>query len=125
MTLEWLLIVAAVAALAAVTAYVVQRVAEDEVDLGEDPVILALDAVIAAAFVVDEAYEAALAEAVANPHSFDPDDPDFVAPFRARCEELATAGRFVDVVVGAVFDVNPAAENPFRCVLVFRDLASL
>ena len=120
MTLEWLLVVGAVAALAAVTAYVVQRVVEDEVTGVEDPVAVMLEAEVAAAFVVDEASEAAVGEATANP-SFRPDDPAFVAPFRSRCEQLATTRRFGEVVVGAALAVSPAAERPFRCELVFRD----
>ena len=124
MTLEWLLIVGAVAALAAVTVYVVQSVVEDEIDGVEDPAVLFLDAEVAAAFVVEEAYEAAVREATADP-SFRPDDAAFVAPFRLRCEELATARRFGDVVLGADLRVDPDAENPFRCELVFRDLTSL
>ena len=124
MTLEWLLIVGAVAALAAVTAYVVLRVVEDEIDGVEDPTVLVLDAEVAAAVVVEEAYGAAVREATANP-SFRPDDAAFVAPFRLRCTELATARRFGDVVLGANFVVAPAVENPFRCELVFRDLTSL
>ena len=119
MTLEWLLVVGAVAALAAVTAYVVQRVVEDEVAGVEDPVVLMLDAEVAASRVVDEAYEAAGREA-ADP-SFRPDDPAFVAPFRSRCEELATARRFGEVVLGAALVASPAAERPFRCELTFRD----
>ena len=124
MTLEWLLIIAAIAGLAAVTAYVVQRVVDDEVDVGDDPAVLALDAEVAAAFVVEEAYEAAVGEATLNP-AFTPNDPAFVAPFRSRCEGLATGSRFSDVVDDADFDVVPDAENPFRCELEFRDLGSL
>ncbi|MCY3807200.1 MAG: hypothetical protein OXG91_12050 [bacterium] len=120
MTLEWLLVVGAVAALAAVTAHVVQRVVEDEVAGFEDPAVLMLDAEVAASFVVDEAYEAAVREAAADP-SFRPDDPAFVAPFRSRCEELATARRFGEVVLGAALVASSAAERPFRCELTFRD----
>lgn len=124
MTLDWLLVVGAVAALAAVTAHVVQRAVEDEVTGVEDPVALMLDAEVAAASVVDEAYEAAVREAAANP-SFRPDDPAFVAPFRLRCEELATARRFGEVVLGAALVVSPAAERPFRCELVFLGPSTL
>lgn len=120
MTLEWMLLLGAVAALASATAYVVQRVVEDEVHSVEDPVALMLDAEVAAAFVVDEAYEAAVRAATANP-SFRPDDPAFAAPFRLRCEELATARRFGEVVLAAALVVSPAAERPFRCELTFRD----
>ena len=124
MTLEWLLIVGAVAALAAVTAYIVQRVVDDEIDGVEDPAVLVLDAEVAAAVVVEEAYEAAVREATAN-LDFVLDDAAFVAPFRSHCEELATPRRFGDVVLDAVFFVDPGAESPFRCVLEFRDLTSL
>ena len=120
MTLEWLLIVGTVAALAAVTAYTVQRVVEDEIHDVQDPVVLMLDAEIAAALVADEMYEAAVREATANP-TFRPDDPAFVAPFRSRCEELATAHRFGQVVLGAALVVSPTAEHPSRCQLTLRD----
>ncbi len=119
MTLDWLLVVGTVAALAAVTAYVVQRVVEDEVTGVEDPVVLMLDAEVAAALIVDEAYEAAVREATANP-SFRPDDPAFTAPFRLRCEELATTRRFGAVLLGAALVVSRTADPPFRCKLVFR-----
>ena len=121
MTLEWLLVIAAIAGVAAVTAYVVQRVVDEEVKVGEDPAVRMLDAEIAAAFVVEESYGAALAEAAASP-AFRPDDPAFVAPFRTRCAQLATAGRFDDVVVGANFEVDANAAAPYRCVLRFRVL---
>ncbi|MCY3559854.1 MAG: hypothetical protein OXH20_01580 [bacterium] len=75
---------------------------------------------IAAAFVMAEADEAAVREAAADP-SFRPDDPAFVAPFRWRCEALASARRFGEVVLGAAFVVSPTAERPFRCKFVFRD----
>ena len=125
MTLEWLLIVGAVAALAAVTAWVVQRVVDDEVNVDEDPAVLALDAEIAAAFIVEETYQAALREAAANP-LFDPAAPAFWEPFKARCDELATAGRFGAVLSDAtVPPLDTALASPFRCELTFRDLASL
>ena len=120
MTLDWLLVVGTVAALAAVTAYVVQRVVEDKVHDVKDPVVLMLAAEVAAALVVEEAYEAAVREAMANP-SFRPDDAAFVAPFRLRCEGLATARRFGAVLLGAALVVSPAAERPFRCELTFRN----
>ena len=124
MTLEWLLVVGTVAVLAAVTAYVVQRLVEEEINEVGDPVVLALDAEIAAAFVVAEAYEAAAREATTNP-SFRPDDPVFVAPFRSRCENLAAARWFGDVLLSAAFVVSPNAEHPFRCDVTFRDLDGL
>jgi hypothetical protein len=123
MTLERLLVIGTVAALAAVTAYIVQRVVEDEVTGVKDPVVLMLDAEIAAALIVDEAYETAVREATANP-SFRPDDPAFVAPFRLRCEELTAARRYGAVLRGATLVVSPAAEPLFRCDLIFRDLDS-
>lgn len=122
MTLEWLLIVAAVAGLAAVAVYVVQRVVEDEVVVIDDPTVLVLDAEIAAAFVVEDAYEAALREAAGNP-GFDPKDDAFVARFEARCEELEADDRFGAVVVDASFNPDGVAGNPYRCELVFRNLA--
>ena len=124
MTLEWLLVVGVVAGLAAMTAFVVQRVVEDESERVEDPTVRVLDAEVAAAFVVAEAYEAAVRKAMANP-SFRLDSPAFVAPFRSRCEELASDDRFGDVLIGAAFVASPALANPFRCELEVRDLASL
>ena len=119
MTLEWLLIVAAVAGFAAVGAYIVQRVVDDEIEVADDPTVLVLDAEIAAAFVATEAYEAALREAVT-----DPEEPTFVAPFKQRCEELATGDRFGAVVQNARFRHDNAAGNPYRCDLTFHDLAT-
>ena len=125
MTLEWLLIVGAVAGLAAVTAWVVQRVVEDEIDRTEDPAVLVLDAEIAAAFIVEETYQAALREAAVDP-LFNPADLAFWAPFKARCDELATAGRFGAVLSGTTFPLpDPDLASPFRCELHFRDPASL
>ena len=97
-----------------------QRVIDDEIHDVENPVVLMLDAEIAAILVADEMYEADVREATANP-SFRPDDPAFVAPFRSRCEELATAHRFGQVILGAALVVSPTAERPFRCDLTFPD----
>ena len=118
MTLEWLLFVAAVAGFAAVGAYIVQRVVDDEIEVADDPTVLVLDAEIAAAFVATEAYEAALREAVTDPMLLEP-------RFRPRCEELATGDRFGAVVQDASPVIDPdAAGNPYRCNLTFHDLAT-
>lgn len=124
MTLEWLLIVGAVAGIAVVAAYIVQRVVGEEVGVADDPTILVLDAEIAAAFVATEAYEAALREAASNP-AFDPEDATFVARFEPRCEELETGGTFGAVVQDASFVPDrDATGNPYRCNLTFRNLAT-
>lgn len=123
MTLEWLLVVAAVAGIAAVAAYIVQRVVDEEVDVADDPTVLVLDAEIAAAFVAEEAYEQALRQGAANP-LFDHRDSAFLAPFRARCQDLADDDRFGDVVLtGILRDAESADGNPYRCDLTFRNLA--
>ena len=97
-----------------------QRVVDDEIHDVENPVVLMLDAEIAAAFVADEMYEAAVREATPNP-SFRPDDPAFAAPFRSRREELAAAHRFGQVALGAALLVSPTAKRPSRCQLTLRD----
>ena len=120
MTLEWLLIVAAVAGFAAVGAYIVQRVVDDEIEVADDPTVLVLDAEIAAAFVATEAYEAALREAARTPA-----DLSSRPLFEQSCAELASSDSFGAVVQGASFVIDPdAAGNPYRCDLTFHDLAT-
>ena len=58
--LEWLLIVGAIAGLAASSVLIVQRVVDDTSEVPVDPLVLVLEADIAAAFVVADADTAAL-----------------------------------------------------------------
>ena len=83
-TLEWLLIFAAIAGLAASSVLTVQRVLDDTSDVPADPAVRVIDADIAAAFIASEADAAALAGTT-----------DFT-DFSQRCTHLGTA---FDVVV--------------------------
>ena len=122
MTLEWLLVVAAIAGLAGTMAYIVERVVNDEVSVVEDPTVLVLDAEIAAAFIAEEAYETALQEAATNP-GLDLNNAPFVARFRTLCAQLAGGGRFGAVVAGGTLNVDPGSTaNPYRCELTFHNL---
>ena len=59
-TLEWLLIVGAIAGLAATSVLAVQRVLDDTSEVPVDPLVRVLEADIAAAFVAADADTAAL-----------------------------------------------------------------
>ena len=87
--LEWLLIVGAVAGLAASSVLIVQRVVDDTSEVPVDPLVLVLEADIAAAFVVADADTAALSP------------PYTDADFQQRCQALPAA--FGDVVHTAVW----------------------
>ena len=87
MTLEWLLIVGAVAGLAASSVLAVQRVLDDTSEVPVDPLVRVLEADIAAAFVAADADTAALSPA------YDPAD------FQQRCDTALLAD-FGDVVDG-------------------------
>ena len=87
MTLEWLLIVGAMAGIAAMSVATVQRVLDDHTEVRADPAVRLIDADIAAAFLAAEANEAALSPLY--------DDNDF----SPRCNALERA--FDDVVFGA------------------------
>ena len=84
MTLEWLLIVGAVAGLAASSVLTVQRVLDDTAEVPVDPLVRVLEADIAAAFVAADADTAALSP------------PYIDADFQQRCEALLAV--FADVV---------------------------
>lgn len=99
MTLEWLLIVAAVAGLAAGTVLAVQSVLDETIDEPVRPEVQLIDADVAAAFLATEAQEAAAA-AQATGGTYD----DTV--FRDRCE-IDLPQRFADVVAGADWDPDP------------------
>ena len=97
MTLEWLLIVGAIAGLAAVSALAVQRAIDDSTDLPPDPEIRIIDAEIEAARVAQEATD-----------SMKANFSGYVdATFSNRC--TAVANRFLDVMVP-----SPAWTPPTR-----------
>ena len=90
-TLEWLLIVGAIAGLAATSVLAVQRVLDDTSEVPVDPLVRVLEADIAAAFVAAEA-QAAFDE------SQDPQlPPDVNQGFLTRCES-GVKDAFSDVV---------------------------
>ena len=100
-TLEWLLLVAAVAGLAAASALAVQRVLDDTAEVPADPHVRVIDADIAAALLAEEADAAELAATY--------DD----AVFRPRCEtDLHSA--FGDVAADAVW--TPPMTTPTTTV---------
>ena len=88
-TLEWLLIVGAVAGLAATSVLAVQRVVDDTSEVPVDPLVRVLEADIAAAFIAADADTAALSPPYTDAH------------FRQRCQALPAA--FGDVVHTAVW----------------------
>ena len=100
-TLEWLLIVAAVAGLAASSVLAVQTVLDDTSELPADPHVRVIDADIAAALLAAEANAAELSESYSD------------AVFRPRCEtDLYSA--FRDVAERAVWTppVTAAPDPP-------------
>lgn len=121
-TLEWLLIVGAVAVLAGVSALAVQRVVDDTTKAPDDPLVRVIDADIAAALIADEA-QAAFEAALADPES--PYTADADAGFQVRCE--AVAEQFDDVLRrGGAAWVSPlgpdgmpatADDVPARCTV--------
>ncbi len=108
MTLEWLLIVAAVAGLSAGTVLAVQRVLDETTDVPVRPGVSLIDAEVAAALVVTEAQGAELAG----------DYVDVV--FEVRCVSDIPAA-FGDVVVSAEWSPrDPDTLAPPRCVVTAR-----
>lgn len=98
-TLEWLLIVAAIAGIAATSVLIVQRVVDDATDVPPDPVTRMIDADIAAAVVAADA-QAAYDDFLDGGPSYD-DAVDAV--FDGQCRDLSPdpESRFGDVVVSA------------------------
>ena len=90
MTLEWLLIVGAIAGLAATSVLAVQRVLDNTAEVPVDPLVSVLEADIAAAFAAAAADNAALS------------DPYNDAAFESRCQAAPVAA-FGDVVGTAVW----------------------
>ena len=76
-SLEWLLIVGAVAGLAATSVLAVQRVVDDTSEVPVDPLVRVLEADIAAAFIAADADTAALSPPYTDAH------------FRQRCQRPA------------------------------------
>ena len=118
MTLEWLLMVGAVAGLAATSVLAVQRVVDDTAEVPVDPLVRVLEADIAAAFVAADADTAVLSQ---------PYDP---ADFRQRCTTalLAAFGDVVDqapqwtppVTIPAILPDLPTLDTGARCVVMLR-----
>ena len=129
-TLEWLLIVGAVAGLAATSVLAVQRVVDDTSEVPVDPLVRVLEADIAAAFIAADA--TAWRAAITDPdvaHRLDP-TKDY-ASFESRCESDLVV-TFGDVVSRAKFEPpteyrefghpalveDPLAfEDPARCTV--------
>lgn len=88
-TLEWLLIVAAIAAVAGTSVLIVQRVVDDAADVPPDPWTRMIDADIAAAEIAHEAQQA-FNESQNSGTAYDDND------FETQCESLEV--RFDDVV---------------------------
>ena len=97
-TLEWLLIIGAIAAIAASSVLAAQRVVDDTTDIPDDPVVRVLDADITAALIAAEAQ-------TAHDASRDPSNPTVYDTtvdndFKQRCEALAGSTQFGDVLSG-------------------------
>lgn len=93
-TLEWLLIVAAIAGIAGTSVLIVQQVVDDATDVPPDPVTRVIDADIAAAHIAAEA-QAAYVDSLGSGPSYDN------GRFATRCKNLSPnpQTRFGDVVV--------------------------
>ena len=89
-TLEWLLIVGAIAGLAATSVLAVQRVLDDTSEVPVDPLVRVLEADIAAAFVAADADTALPCPQATLPTDFD-------QGFSARCNP-GVKDAFSDVV---------------------------
>ena len=117
MTLEWLLIVGAVAGLAATSVLAVQRVVDDTAEVPVDPLVRVLEADIEAAFVAAEADTAALA----GPY----DDADFeprcaVALPAAFGDVVKSAEWTLPVTIPAILPDLPTLDIGARCVVTLR-----
>ena len=130
-TLEWLLIVGAIAGLAATSVLAVQRVLDDTSEVPVDPLVRVLEADIAAAFIAAEA--TAWRAAITDPDDANLLDPTDYASFESRClRDLVVT--FGDVVSHAQFEPpteypwgdpalneDPLAfEDPARCTVYLR-----
>ena len=103
-TLEWLLIVAAIAGIAATSALTVQRVLDAASEVPVDPLVRVLDADIASAAIAAEA------QTVFDVYQLDPAQPPYTdADFEPLCQNDLPV-QFSDVVEQAVW-VMPADPN--------------
>ena len=102
-SLEWLLVVAAVAGLAASSVLIVQRVVDEHTEVPDDPLVRLLEADIAAAFIADEANAAALSPPYGD------------STFQDRCQVTLVAD-YADVVAGAAWEppvlAPPSTSDP-------------
>lgn len=133
-TLDWLLVLAAIAGIAAASVLAVQRVLDDETDIPTNPAARLVEADVAAAIVMHEALELAIDGYY---------DAGAEIVFRNRCEQIADS--FSDVVESATWNWNQnwtphylAGEdqngnelpdgtrlNPARCDVTPRILSSI
>ena len=100
MTLEWLLIIGAIAGLAAVSVLAVQNVIDDSTDLPPRPDIRIIDAEIQAAQVASDATE----DMKNTPHSYSN------SGYSTRC--AAIPGSYPDVVTAAVWTAPTYTGTP-------------
>ena len=106
MTLEWLLIVGAIAGLAASTVLIVQQVVDDTSEVPTDPLVRLIEADVEAAFVASEAQAA-----------FDADPalytPTVDAGYETRCDPgIPTA--YSDVAAVAAWALGPPKTRTAR-----------
>ena len=133
MTLDWLLVLAAIAGIAGVSVLAVERVVDRETRLPADPAGRLVAADVTAAVVMNDALELAIDGLY---------DPDANVVFRERCEAIDET--FDDVVEDADWGWNwdwtpdylqgtdqhgtelPVGTrlNPARCDLTLRDLSA-
>lgn len=137
MTLEWLLVLGAVAGIAAGSYLAIERVVDEELRRPAGPAARLVAADVVAAVVVQDAID----EALSRPYDWDLWTAA-MSPFRARCEAIAVD--FDDVVARAEWpDWDPAWTphwlngedavgnalspddrwNPAQCILTPRDLS--
>ena len=135
-TLEWLLIVGAMAGIAAFSVLAVQNVLEGTTDAAPDPMVLVIEAKVAASFIDDDARRALELrrelEALLDddpddddPDDDDPDDDDVddedvdfdFTPYEKRCMELKNLYSKVTVAGSA----SPWTSPPPQCALDFRN----
>lgn len=102
-TLEWMLIVGAIAGLAAVSVLTVQRVLDTATDLPADPDTLIVDAEITAAKLADEATQA-MRDNPPGYHALN-------SAFSDRCTKIATT-RNSSVIAGPPLWTSPKPGPP-------------
>ena len=112
-TLEWLLIVGAIAGIAASSVLAVQIAIDNSTDLPDRPDVRVVDAEIAAATVASEATEVMRD----NPGGY---TISVNEEFRARCQEVANEYSDVVAQAGWTPPLSPVLENPAKCHLTRR-----